>query len=211
MKSQCMSGMVMPGCASSAPPSQTQSGPPVIELALILVIILSAYVLVIFIWRYLQRAHISRYHTLLDLVGHTVHALGMIGMTTLMIGTVTYIGPLGIYVVVFALFTGVFLVRLVGRWSSCDRRSEGWHLFINASMAYMFSTTSVSGITILCLVLYLGFIVTTVWESRHPSPSRSSNGQDLPSLRALGINGDLTIAFSMMLMLSVTQWPQLFI
>jgi hypothetical protein len=210
MKAECMPGMVMPGCASTVPPSHSQSGPPVIELALIIVVILSSYVLFIFIWRYLQRGHIASYHTLPDLLGHTVHAVGMIGMALLMIGTIPYLGPLLGYVVAFAVFAGVFLIRLIARWNSCDRRSECWHLFINASMAYMFSATSVPGITIACLVVYLGFIGSTLSAARHTSGSPAESRGDRPSLRTLGTNGDLTIAFSMMLMLTVTQWPQLF-
>lgn len=210
MQSECMPGMVMPGCASSVPPSHSQSGPPVIELALILVIILSSYVLFIFIWRYLQRGHIASYHTLPDLLGHTVHALGMIGMALLMIGTVAYIGALSAYVVAFSLFAAVFLVRLLMRWTTCDRRSESWHLFINASMAYMFSATNVSAVTIPCLVVYLAYIGSTLRAARHPPTTSLGSRFDRPSLRVLGTNGDLTIAFSMMLMLTITQWPQLF-
>ncbi|HVB52882.1 MAG TPA: DUF5134 domain-containing protein [Candidatus Acidoferrales bacterium] len=210
MKPECMSGMLMPGCASAAPPSHAQPGPPVIELALTLVIILSSYVLLIFIWRYFQRGHIASYHALPDLLGHTVHALGMIGMALLMIGTVASIGPLTAYVGAFALFAAVFLVRLITRWSTCDRHSEGWHLFINASMAYMFSAANVSAITIVCLVVYLWFIGSTVRTARHPSEASTGSRIDRPSLRVLGTNGDLTIAVSMMLMLTVTQWPQLF-
>jgi hypothetical protein len=211
MKPGCMPGMVMPGCATAASPSSSQSGPPVIELALILVIILSAYVLFIFIWRYLQRGHIVSYHALPDLLGHTVHALGMIGMALLMIGTVASLGPLLGYVVAFVVFAGVFLVRLVRRWDSCDRRSESWHLFINASMAYMFSATNVSGLTVGCLVVYLGFIGSTLRAAQSPSDSSNGSGLDRPSLRVLGTNGDVTIAVSMMLMLTITQWPQLFV
>ncbi|HUY10403.1 MAG TPA: DUF5134 domain-containing protein [Candidatus Dormibacteraeota bacterium] len=210
MKAECMPGMVMPGCASSVSPSHSQSGPPVIELALILVIILSSYVLFIFIWRYLQRGHIASYHTLPDLLGHTVHALGMIGMALLMIGTIAYIGPLSAYVVAFALFATVFLGGLLLRWNTCDRRSESWHLFINASMAYMFSATNVSAVTIICLAVYLAFIGSTLRAARHPLTTSVGSRLDRPSLRILGTNGDLTIAFSMMLMLIVTQWPQLF-
>jgi hypothetical protein len=210
MKAECMPGMVMPGCASSVPSSRAQIGPPVIELALILVIILSAYVLFIFTWRYSQRGHIASYHALPDLLGHTVHALGMIGMALLMIGTLTSIGPLVAYIIAFSLFAVIFLVRIIVRWSSCDRRSELWHLFINASMAYMFSATNVAAITISCLVLYLAFIAGTLRQSRRTSQNGVSSRDDRPSLRVLGTNGDLTIAFSMMLMLTLTQWPQLF-
>jgi hypothetical protein len=210
MKGECMPGMVMPGCASSVSSSNTGSGPPVIEIALILIIILSAYVLFIFTWRYLQRRHIASYHALPDLLAHTVHALGMISMALLMIGTVDSIGPLIAYVVAFALFAVVFLTRLIVRWHSCDRRSELWHVFINGSMAYMFSFTNVVAATVVCLVIYVGFIaVTTRGAGRNVSSDRGPQ-EDRQSLRLLGTNGDLTIAFSMMLMLTLMQWPQLF-
>jgi hypothetical protein len=210
MKAECMPGMVMPGCASSVPSSSKQLGPPVIELALILIIILSAYVLFIFTWRYLQRRHIVRYHALPDLLDHSVHALGMIAMAVLMIGVVGSIGPLIGYVIAFALFAAVFLLRLIVRWHSCDRRSESWHVFVNGSMAYMFSFTNVAAATIVCLVIYVAFMVATARASRGKVSSERDTNEDRPSLRVLGSNGDLTIAFSMMLMLTLTQWPQLF-
>jgi Domain of unknown function (DUF5134) len=210
MTSECMSGMVMPGCASAAPSSSTQLGPPVIELALILIIILSAYVLFIFTWRYLQRRHIEGYHTLPDLLDHCVHGLGMIAMAVLMIGVVRSIGPLVGYTIAFVLFALIFLIRVIVRWDSCDRRGGFWHVFVNASMAYMFSFTNVAAATIALVVIYVGFIIATVRESRRNITSESSTREDRQSLRILGSNGDLTIAFSMMLMLTLTQWPQLF-
>jgi hypothetical protein len=205
-----MPGMVMPGCASSVPNSSTQLGPPVIEPALILIIILSAYILFIFTWRYLQRRHISGYHALPDLLDHSVHAMGMIAMAILMLGAVESIGPLVGYVIAFALFAVVFLIRLLVRWDSCDRRSEFWHVFVNGSMAYMFSFTNVVTATLAFLVIYVAFIVATVRESRRHVSAENRTREDRQSLRMLGSNGDLTIAFSMMLMLTLTQWPQLF-
>jgi len=202
--------MVMPGCASSVPSSSKQLGPPVIELLLILIIILSAYVLFIFTWRYLQRRHIAAYHALPDLLDHSVHALGMIAMAVLMIGVVGSIGPLVGYVIAFALFAVVFLIRLIVRWDSCDRRSDFWHVFVNGSMAYMFSFTNVAAATIVCLVIYVAFMVAIARASRRQVPFGEDTREDRPSLRVLGSNGDLTIAFSMMLMLTLTQWPQLF-
>jgi hypothetical protein len=202
--------MVMPGCASSVPNSSTQLGPPVIEPALILIIILSAYILFIFTWRYLQRRHISGYHALPDLLDHSVHAMGMIAMAILMLGAVESIGPLVGYVIAFALFAVVFLIRLLVRWDSCDRRSEFWHVFVNGSMAYMFSFTNVVTATLAFLVIYVAFIVATVRESRRHVSAENRTREDRQSLRMLGSNGDLTIAFSMMLMLTLTQWPQLF-
>ncbi|MFZ0995300.1 MAG: DUF5134 domain-containing protein [Candidatus Dormiibacterota bacterium] len=185
-------------------------GPPVIELALILIIILSAYVLFIFTWRYLQRRHIARYHALPDLLDHSVHALGMIAMAVLMIGVVGSIGPLVGYVIAFALFAAVFLIRLIIRWHACDRRSEFWHVFVNGSMAYMFSFTNIAAATVACLVIYVAFMVATARASRRKVSSGGDTREDRQSLRVLGSNGDLTIAFSMMLMLTLTQWPQLF-
>jgi lysylphosphatidylglycerol synthetase-like protein (DUF2156 family) len=210
MKAECMPGMVMPGCASSVPSSSKQLGPPVIELLLILIIILSTYVLFIFSWRYLQRRHIAGYHALPDLLDHSVHALGMIAMAVLMIGVVASIGPLVGYVIAFALFAIVFLIRLLVRWDSCDRRSDFWHVFVNGSMAYMFSFTNVAAATIICLFIYVAFMVAIARASHHKVSSGGDTREDRPSLRVLGSNGDLTIAFSMMLMLTLTQWPQLF-
>src|ERR1035437_4987457 len=188
MKAECMPGMVMPGCASSVPSSRAQIGPPVIELALILVIILSAYVLFIFTWRYIQRGHIASYHALPDLLGHTVHALGMIGMALLMIGTLTSIGPLVAYIIAFSLFAVIFLVRIIVRWSSCDRRSELWHLFINASMAYMFSATNVAAIPIRCLALSLPSRAAPAPVPRPPPRKGAGSGDARPSLGVLGTN-----------------------
>lgn len=205
-----MPGMVMPGCASSAPSSGTQLGPPVIELALVLIVILSAYVLCIFTWRYLQRRHIAGYHALPDLLDHSAHALGMIVMAVLMIGVVESIGPLVGYVIAFALLAVVFLIRLLVTWHSCDRRSEFWHVFVNASMAYMFSFTNFAAATIVCLVIYVAFVSATARDTRRSISSDNRSHEDRQSLRVLGSNGDLTIAFSMMLMLTLTQWPQLF-
>jgi hypothetical protein len=210
MKAECMPGMVMPGCASSVPSSSTQSGPPVIELALILIIILSTYIVFIFSWRYLQRRHIAGYHALPDLLDHSAHALGMIAMALLMIGAVATIGPLVGYVIAFAVLATVFLVRLSVRWDSCDRRSEFWHVFVNGSMAYMFSFTNVVTATLICLVVYVGFMVEIARLSRRSLSLEGDRREDRRSLRVLGSNGDLTIAFSMMLMLTLTQWPQLF-
>jgi len=210
MTGDCMAGMVMPGCANAAPSSGTQLGPPVIELALILIIILSAYVLFIFTWRYLQRRHIARYHALPDLLDHSAHALGMMAMAVLMIGVVESIGPLVGYVIAFALLAVVFLVRLLVKWNSCDRRSELWHVFVNGSMAYMFSFTNVVAATIVCLIIYVAFISATARDSRRSISSDNRSLEDRQSLRVLGSNGDLTIAFAMMLMLTLTQWPQLF-
>jgi hypothetical protein len=204
-----MPGMVMPGCATTVP-SRSQIGPPIIELALIVVIVLSTYVLFIFIWRYLQRGHIASYQTLPDLLGHAAHALGMIGMALLMIGTVTTIGPLVAYLVAFGAFAVLFLVRLTVGGSSRDRRAESWHFFINASMAYMFSATNIAAITAACLVIYVCFIGLSARTSRSSLEGRGGGLQESPSLRLLGVNGDITIAVSMMLMLTVTQWPQWF-
>ncbi|MGA8207044.1 MAG: DUF5134 domain-containing protein [Candidatus Dormiibacterota bacterium] len=210
MKAECMPGMVMPGCASAVPSSSAQSGPPVIELALILIIILSTYIVFIFSWRYLQRRHITGYHALPDLLDHSVHALGMIAMALLMIGAVATIGPLVGYVIAFALLAVVFLIRLIVRWDLCDRRSEVWHVFVNGSMAYMFSFTNVVSATLICLLIYVGFMVEIVNLSRHNASLEGDVREDRQSLRELGSNGDLTIALSMMLMLTLTQWPQLF-
>ncbi|HEY6538613.1 MAG TPA: DUF5134 domain-containing protein [Candidatus Dormibacteraeota bacterium] len=210
MKPECMPGMVMPGCATAVPPSRAQSGPPVIELALIVVVVLSTYVLVIFVWRHFQRGQIASYQALPDLVGHVAHALGMIGMALLMIGTLTTIGPLLAYVIGYGLFALLFGVRLVVRWSSCDRRRESWHWFINASMAYMFSATSVPLVTIACLLTYLYFIVVAARGSRPPLEPPRDGPREHPALRALDAHGDITIAISMVLMLSLTQWPQWF-
>ncbi len=210
MKPECMPGMLMPGCASAVPPSQARSGPPVIELILILVVILSAYVLFFFIWRFLQRGSIISYHALPDLLDHGVHALGMIGMALLMIGTLRYIGPLLAYVAAFSLFALVFLVRLGASWASCSRRAGVWHVFINASMAYMFGAVDVAWITAACLVVYLGFISVALRGGGPPLEAGLGSGPERRGLRALGSDGDLTIAVSMMLMLAVTQWPQFF-
>lgn len=209
MKPECMPGMVMPGCATTVP-SRSQIGPPIIELALIVVIVLSTYVLFIFIWRYLQRGRIASYQALPDLLGHAAHALGMIGMALLMIGTVASIGPLVSYVVAFGVFALLFLVRLIAGWSSRDRRADGWHFFINASMAYMFSATNIAVVTAACLIFYVCFIGLSVRSSRSSLEGRGGGLRESPSLRLLGVNGDITIAVSMMLMLTVTQWPQWF-
>jgi hypothetical protein len=77
-------------------------------------------------------------------------------------------------------------------------------------MAYMFSFTNVAAATIVCLVIYVAFMVATARASRRRVSSEGDTNEDRPSLRVLGSNGDLTIAFSMMLMLTLTQWPQLF-
>jgi hypothetical protein len=134
----------------------------------------------------------------------------MIAMAVLMIGVVGSIGPLIGYVVAFTVFAVVFLVRLILRWHSCDRRSEFWHVFVNGSMAYMFSFTNVAVATIACLLIYVAFMVATARASRSGVSSGGGTREDRQSLRVLGSNGDLTIAFSMMLMLTLTQWPQLF-
>lgn len=199
----------MPGCATTVP-SPSQSGPPLIELALILVIILSTYVLLVFVWRYLQRGHIARYQRLPDLLGHTAHAVGMIGMALLMLGTVATIGPLVAYVIAFMVLALIFLVRLLLGWRSHDAQAETWHFFINASMAYMFSATNYTAVTVVCLVAYLCFAVLTLRGSRRSLELPPNGRSELPSLRTLGINGDVTIAISMVLMLTITQWPQWF-
>jgi hypothetical protein len=210
MKAECMPGMVMPGCATSTPPSRTASGPPTIELALILIIILSAYVVLIFTWRFIRRRRISSYSAFSDWFGHTAHALGMIAMALLMIGTIRYIGPLRAYMVVFGLFALVFLLRLITKWSTCNRRIELWHVFISASMAYMFSATDLSAVTVGCLLLYIAFVASELRKSSWRGGSGMPAGGERRSLRILEINGDLTIAFSMMLMLALNQWPNLF-
>jgi hypothetical protein len=210
MKPECMPGMLMPGCASAVPRSQSQAGTPIIELILVLVVILSAYVLFFFIWRYLQRGQLGSYHALPDLLDHVLHALGMIGMALLMIGTLRYIGPLLAYVAAFSFFALVFLVRLGASWSSCSRRAESWHVFINASMAYMFAAADVAWITAACLVVYLGFIGIALRSGGPHLEAGLGSGPEGRALRTLGANGDLTIAVSMMLMLAVSQWPQLF-
>jgi ABC-type antimicrobial peptide transport system permease subunit len=134
----------------------------------------------------------------------------MMAMAVLMIGVVSSIGPLVGYVIAFALFAVVFLGRLIVRWQSCDRRNEFWHVFVNGSMAYMFSFTNVAIATIGCLVIYVAFMVATARAARIKVSSAEGTRDDRQSLRVLGSNGDLTIAVSMMLMLTLTQWPQLF-
>lgn len=209
MKPECMPGMVMPGCATVIP-SRSQVGPPVIELVLIVVIVLSIYVLVIFTLRSLQRGQLARYQALPDLVGHATHALGMIGMALLMLGTVARIGPLLAYVVAYAGFALIFVIRLSFGWTTRDHRGESWHFFINASMAYMFSATNITLVTVTCLLTYLSFVGLTIRSSQRSLEDPGGGLRDSPSLRLLGINGDVTIAISMTLMLTVTQWPQWF-
>ncbi|MGC1185048.1 MAG: hypothetical protein WBA31_07850, partial [Candidatus Dormiibacterota bacterium] len=125
-------------------------------------------------------------------------------------GTVASIGPLLAYVAAYAAFAFVFVIRLSFGWSTRDHRGESWHFFINASMAYMFTATNIMAVTVVCLFVYVGFVGLTLHSSQSSLEDPGQGLPDSPSLRLLGINGDVTIAISMMLMLTVTQWPQWF-
>lgn len=204
MAGECMPRMVMPGCGRYGSPAG--GGPPLLEWALILITALCVYVLVIFGWRFLRRSEIPGYSPISEFVGHDVHALAMIGMSLLTIGTLASIGPLIAYVLVFAALALFFLARLALRWGSGHRAPELGHAFTSASMAYMFSARDLVEVTVACLVLYSLLVLA---ELRRAGVESERRGR-IRALQRLGTNGSVAIALSMMLMLALMQWPATF-
>lgn len=211
MSNDCMPGMAMPGCPSSAPAAAGRGGPSATDLALVLVLVLSVYVLGTFAWRHLRRAEIAGYSAFADGFGCVAHALGMIAMSLLMLRTVPTIGPLWAYMVVFATLTVLFLVRAV-RAAPDGRRDEVWTAFVHASMVYMFWSVGVVPITAVCLVLYLLFIAEHVRRSLREAPLSAPARERVvaASPNLVGLTGHLAIAAAMMLMLALMQWPAVF-
>lgn len=202
-----MPGMVMPGCSSTG----ADSGPSATELVLVLVLLLSLYVLGTAVWRHLHRTEIAAYSAVADGLGCAVHALGMIAMALLMLGTVRSVGPLRVYTAVFLMLAAVFLVR-AWRGSPDARRDEVWRALVHASMAYMFWSDEMLATTAVCLALYLLYIGDHLRRSplEAPAPGVARERMVAPSPHLVGTTGHLAIAVAMMLMLVLMQWPAVF-
>jgi hypothetical protein len=206
MTDECMPGMVMPGCRAPFLMGGARGGPTVLEIWMVAIIVLSAYAGLVFAGRYLVRAHTPHYSATSDWLGHAAHAPGMIAMALLMMGTLSTIGPLWIYMGIYGLFGLVFLVRsFLPRHSSC-RGAELWHAFVNASMVYMFSFSDVVLVTLTCLLLYGAVIVFEVWRGLRATSVPPHSGSAARALNLVGVNGSVALGVSMMLMLAVMQW-----
>ncbi|MGH7918757.1 MAG: hypothetical protein ACREQM_02300, partial [Candidatus Dormibacteraceae bacterium] len=126
MPSGCMPGMAMPGCAAATP-----AAPTGVQVALLFVIGLAAWVLFAFLWRTLRRSQINGYSWISDWLGHGLHAPGMILMALLMGGWVPTIGPLPLYQAIYGGLALFFLLRAI--LVPGHRRASVWHVLIHVS------------------------------------------------------------------------------
>lgn len=210
MTGQCMSGMVMPGCASYAPALRTGSGPSLIKPILIIVVALAASSAAIFILRLLLRSRISNYSAASDLLGHVLPALGLAAISLLTIGTLRSGGPLVLYSAAFIVLAAALLIRLVTRWDIARLVQDLWVLLLALAMAYVFSAASIVPLTLAVLLLSLAF-VGEVFRRGGLDPKQSTESS--PGSRALstlGSNGEVALAIALVLLLAVSQWPRVF-
>ena len=221
MTGQCMSGMVMPGCASYAPALRSGAGPSLIKPILIIVVALGAFSAAIFILRLLLRSRISNYSAVSDLLGHVLPALGLAAISLLTIGALRSLGPLLVYTAAFMVLAAVLLIRLITRWDGARLVQALWVLLLAIAMAYVFSAASVVPLTVAVLLLSLAFVGEVLrrggvdlsdLDARgglDPQlPTVSSSGRR--ALSTLGSNGEAALAIALVLLLAVSQWPRVF-
>jgi hypothetical protein len=173
---------------------------------MILIIALSFCAWAIFAWRYALRAKIPHYSVISDWLGHAAHAPGMIAMALLMMGALSSIGPLWIYMAIYGACALVFSARLLVRWDTVPRRVELWHIFVNLSMVYMFSFADIQPVTIICLLLYAAMLVLDASRMMRAQGAEPQTTSAVRVLNAFDSHGGLALSFSMMLMLAIMRW-----
>lgn len=207
MKSGCMPGMAMPGCPATEHPTTASLSLSTTDGLLLLIIALSVFVVLVFGWRYAARSDIRGYSLFSDLMGHVLHAPGMILMSLLMLGAISSLGPRWPYMLVYGAFSLIFTARLCILRNPVRARGDLWHIFTHASMVYMFRAHSLALITIPCLVIYVLIIADYGWQSWKGFESGVTLRGSHRTLYLLGTTGHIGIALSMMLMIAIMQWP----
>ncbi|MGC1185694.1 MAG: hypothetical protein WBA31_11190 [Candidatus Dormiibacterota bacterium] len=210
MTGQCMSGMVMPGCASYAPALRTGAGPSLIKPLLIIAVVLAAFSATIFILRLLLRSRIRNYSSVSDLLGHVLPAAGLAAMSLLTIGTLRSLGPLLLYTAGFTVLAAVLLIRAVTHWDTARLVQDLWVLLLALTMAYVFSAASIVPLTVLVLLLSLAFVGEVLRRGGLDSQLPTVNSPGRRILSTLGSNGEVALAIALVLLLAVSQWPRVF-
>lgn len=216
-----MPGMTMPGCRQMAGPSGFHLFTPgsaalsfEMRAALLSALGLAALGLIMFLWRLLWHRRISGFRWGSDWLGHGgAHAVGMLLMTTLMLGWASTIGPLWAYVATFGALALLFAVGAVVARDQARRTDDLWHVFVQLSMVYMFGILwlgPVVALTAAFLVFYGAFTAGQVREAlREAGPDARLRDDHGPG-RLAGTIGHLAISGSMVVMFVVMQWPALF-
>ena len=212
----CMPGMVMPGCSDGSTGSSIGhlAVTPGIRSALLVVLGLALLGLLLFLWRLWRHRLVNGYPWVADWLGHGgVHAVGMILMSTLMLGWLPSIGPAWAYLVVYGALALLFGARTVMARDASSRSDDLWHVFAQLSMVYMFGALwlgSVVALTAAFLVLYGVFMAEGVWQGLRMAGPDARLRPGHRSISAAGTIGHLVISGSMVLMFVVMQWPGLF-
>lgn len=210
MTGQCMSGMVMPGCASYAPVLRGGAGPSLIKPILIIVVALAVFSAAIFILRLLLRARISHYSAVSDLLGHVLPALGLAAISLLTIGALRSLGPLLVYTAAFMVLAAVLLIRLIARWDGARLVQELWLLLLAIAMAYVFSADSIIPLTVIVLALSLALVAEVFRRGGLDPQLPPVTSPGRRALATLGTNGEVALAIALVLLLAVSQWPRVF-
>jgi hypothetical protein len=210
MTGECMSGMVMPGCASYAPALRAGAGPSLIKPILIIVVVLAAISLAIFALRLLRRRDITNYSGLNEFVGHVAPAVGLVGLSLLTIGAIPTLGPLVVYAAAFALLAAVLLINCIPRWNVVRNVSELWVVILAITMAYVFSAASIVPLTVLILILALAFVGEVIRRANLDSQPPTVGSAGRRAVATLGSNGEVALALAVVLLLAVSQWPRAF-
>lgn len=210
MTGQCMSGMVMPGCASYAPALRNGAGPSLIKPILIIVVALATFSAAIFILRLLLRSRISNYSAMSELLGHVLPALGLGAVSLLTIGALGSLGPLFLYTSAFIVLAVLLLIRLVTRWRTPRRIQGMWVLLLALALAYVFSAASIVPLTVVVVLLSLAFVGEVLRRGGLDPQLSTVNSPGRRMLSTLGSNGEVALAIALVLLLAVSQWPRVF-
>ncbi len=210
MTGQCMSGMIMPGCASYTPSLRAGAGPSLIKPLLIIAVVLATISVVIFVVRLLRRKDIANYSTLGEFVGHVAPAVGLAGIALVTLGAIPTLGPLLPYAAGFAILGAVLLIHGIPRWRVDRSASELWVVILAITLAYVFSTASIIPLTLLILVLAVAFIGALIRRANLESEQPKVASARRRALATLGTNGEVALALAVVLLLSVSQWPRAF-
>ncbi len=221
MANICMPGMTMAGCRAFAASSinhLVSPGatvlPPGVRDMLLIALGLSFLGLVLFLCRLAWHRQIPRYRWTSEWLGHGgAHAVGMILMTTLMLGWVSTIGPAWAYLIIYGALALVFALHALVAGEAAIRTDDLWHVFVQLSMVYMFGILGQSpavALTAAFLVFYGALTVDGLRDAlQKAGPDAALRGDRAPA-RAAGTIGHLAISVSMVIMFVVMQWPALF-
>lgn len=176
------------------------------QRALLLCLVLSVFVSIAYLTRIVYRRDV-RYDAVSEWCGHGLHGPGMAYMSAVMLGWIPAVIPFAPLAVVYTICTAVFVVRMIFGFYYI----WWWdllHVVGSASMAYMFWHTSMWSPywTLIFIAYYVAVIAIYVHYVREHVAVQ------VPRARFAHLLSDYShhaMAVSMIIMLTMMQWPTL--